>query len=34
MTVSFTVSGGAVITFILSPLVNVDFFVFNIVPST
>ena len=34
MTVSFTVSGGPVITFILSPLVNVDFFVFNIVPST
>ena len=34
MTLSFTVSGGVVITFILSALVNVDFFVFDIVPST
>ena len=32
--VSYTISGGLVITFISSALVKVDFFVFNIVPST
>ena len=32
--VSCTISGGLVITFISSALVKVDFFVFNIVPST
>ena len=34
MTVACTISGGLVITFISSALVKIDFFVFNIAPST